>query len=335
MLVDVHDGCLVYAGHPLLIAGTVDGVEVGTSGSATASDDTAMPMDQVNAQAALEAACYVAGLDATGAELIRLGSNATFRLRGRPVVARVGRAANRLAEARREVAVSRWLAHEDVPAIRALDVEQPVVADGRVVTFWESASDQVEYGTVGELAVLLRRLHSLTSPADLELPSVAPFGRARQRIQAATMPDEDRRYLLDRCDQLAEAFNALTFELPPGVVHGDASVGNVIRDRDGNPLLADLDGFANGPREWDLVLTALYYENFGWHTAEEYRTFADTYGCDVMKWPGYQVLRDVREFLMVAWLSQNAGHDPEVAAELAARIEDLRTGASRHGWKPF
>lgn len=231
--------------------------------------------------------------------------------------------------------MSRWLADVDVPAIRALDVEQPIVAGGRVVTFWESASDQVDYGTVAELAVLLRRLHALIPPAVLELPRVAPFERARQRIEVAVMPDADRRFLLDRCDQLAEAFDKLTFELPPGVVHGDASVGNVIRDRDGHPLLADLDGFAIGPREWDLVLTALYHENFGWHTAEEYRTFADTYGYDVMVWPGYRVLRDVREFLMVAWLSQNAGHDPEVAAELAARIEDLRTGASRRGWKPF
>ena len=38
---------------------------------------------------------------------------------------------------------------------------------------------------------------------------------------------------------------------------------------------------------------------------------------------------------VVAWLYQNAGHDPEAAAELAARIADLRTGASRRGWKPF
>ncbi len=64
-------------------------------------------------------------------------------------------------------------------------------------------------------------------------------------------------------------------------------------------------------------------------------TFADVYGYDIMAWPGYPALRDVREFLMVAWLSQNAAHDPEVAAELSARISDPRTGASRRGWKPF
>ena len=51
--------------------------------------------------------------------------------------------------------------------------------------------------------------------------------------------------------------------------------------------LTDLDGFAVGPREWDLVLTALYFERFGWHTAEEYAAFVETYGYDVMAWDGY------------------------------------------------
>jgi hypothetical protein len=37
----------------------------------------------------------------------------------------------------------------------------------------------------------------------------------------------------------------------------------------------------------------------------------------------------------IAWLSQNVAHNPAVATELVARISDLRTGASRRGWKPF
>jgi len=41
--------------------------------------------------------------------------------------------------------------------------------------------------------------------------------------------------------------------LPRGVIHGDASVGNVIRDTTRHAVLIDLDGFAVGPREWDLV----------------------------------------------------------------------------------
>ena len=165
---------------------------------------------------------------------------------------------------------------------------------------------------------------------------MAPFRRVLPRIEhAAGLSEHDREFLRERCDSLADAFGGLTFELAPGVVHGDASVGNVIRDRAGRPLLSDLDGFAIGPREWDLVLTALFYERFGWHTAEEYAGFVQTYGYDVMAWDGYSVLADIREFLMVTWLSQNAAADPKVAEELARRISDLRTGASRKGWLLF
>jgi aminoglycoside phosphotransferase (APT) family kinase protein len=275
-------------------------------------------------------------LDAAGAELIRLGDYATFRLRAVPVVARVGRNVSLLPDARRAVAVARWLAESDVAAIGALDVDQPVLADGRVVTFWESVADRPAYGTTLELAVLLRGLHALTAPASLKLPAVAPFRKAPRRIEHASgVSPEDRQFLRDRLRELEEAYASLTFELVSGVVHGDASVGNVIRGRDGRPLFADLDGFAVGPREWDLVLTALYFDRFGWHTAEEYAGFVKAYGYDVMAWDGYPVLADAREFLMVTWLSQNAATDPRVAEELARRISDLRTGASRKGWQPF
>lgn len=296
----------------------------------------AAEFDASSASLALRLASETAGLGSPETELIRLGEHAMFRLAARPVIVRVSRAVDRLPAAEREVGVARWLASEGVPAIRALDVEQPVIADGRVVTFWESANDREEYGTPVELAVLLRQLHALTAPEELHLPPVDAFGKARQRIeQVQGLSDADRAFMRERCEELATAYDHLTYELPPGVVHGDASVGNVIRDREGRPILADLDGFAIGAREWDLVLTALYYENFGWHTDEEYAGFVQAYGFDVMSWPGYETLRDVREFLMVTWLSQNAAGSPKVAAELAKRIEDLRTGSSRRDWDPF
>jgi len=293
-------------------------------------------LDDASGRVALSEACREVGLDPTGAELIRLGDYATFRLADVRVVARVSRNGRLFTDAAREVAVARWLASVDVPAIPALDVDQPVIAEGRVVTFWESVSDRPEYGTPVELAVLLRRLHRRAAPAELDLPPVNPFRKALPRIEEASgLSEDDRGFLRRRCGELVDAYAGLSFELVTGVVHGDASVGNVIRDRDGRPLFADLDGFAVGPREWDLVLTALYFERFGWHTAEEYSAFVEAYGYDVMAWDGYPVLADVREFLMVTWLSQNAATDPNVAEELTRRISDLRTGASRNGWQPF
>lgn len=170
----------------------------------------------------------------------------------------------------------------------------------------------------------------------MALPPLDLFGRASARIERlTTITEADRDFLRQRAASLADAYAGLSFSLPAGVIHGDASVGNVFRDRHGQPLLGDLDGFAIGPREWDLLQTATYYERFGWHTEQEYRAFVDGYGHDVMTWPGYPVMRDVRELLMVTWLAQNAAASHEVATELAKRVNTLKMGASPRDWKPF
>ena len=93
--------------------------------------------------------------------------------------------------------------------------------------------------------------------------------------------------------------------------------------------------FAIGPREWDLVLTALYFERYGWHTADEYQSFVDVYDYDLMRWPGYQVMADVRELLMVAWLGEKAVTDTSAAEEFALRVTALRSGGSRRDWRAF
>ncbi|WP_254390585.1 hypothetical protein [Streptomyces sp. AC550_RSS872] len=114
-------------------------------------------------------------------------------------------------------------------------------------------------------------------------------------------------------------------------------VGNVLRDETGHPKVIDLDGFVTGPRGWDLMQTAMYYDSFGWHTKHVYEDFAEGYGFDVREWSGYPVLRRIRELLMVTWLSQNAGNgtDPSAAEEVEKRVQTLKTGASRRDWALF
>ena len=183
---------------------------------------------------------------------------------------------------------------------------------------------------------ILARLHQLTAPEDLHLPPLAPFANAAQRIDANTwLTPGDRSFLTATLATLQDAYENLEFVLPQGVIHGDASVGNVLRDTHGTPVLIDLDGFAIGPREWDLALTAIYYDSFGWHTRDEYEEFARVYGFDVMQWPGYPVMRSVREFLMVTWVIQKAAESDQAAAEARKRISALRTGASRRDWQPY
>jgi hypothetical protein len=58
--------------------------------------------------------------------------------------------------------------------------------------------------------------------------------------------------------------------------------------------MIDLDDFATGPREWGLIQTAIYYDRFRWHPQGKYEAFTKAYGYDIMQWPGYPVLADIR-----------------------------------------
>lgn len=280
-------------------------------------------------------ACASVGLMADGAQLIRLGSNAVYRLSA-PVVVRVSATLDGLAEARWEVTIARWLADVEFPATRALGVEQPVVTGGHVVTFWESASEREEYAPIDLVAAVIRDFHRLEPPVSLELPALDPFRRSEERLRSLVGIDpEDAAFLRSASEKARHDWTSLRFALPSGVIHGDASVGNVILDRAGNPLLIDLDEVSVGPREWDLVQTALYYDRLGWHTKAEYETFVRVYGYDVMEWPGYSTLADIREVLMVQWLAARAAHDDQAAAEVRKRIAAIRYGGSRQGWRPY
>ena len=133
--------------------------------------------------ALLERACAFAGLNGHDARLLRLGSNIVYRLAA-PVVVRISRQGASLDNARRTVAVARWLETVDYPAVRVVDFDQPIVIDEHVITFWQAVSDDGDqYATVGEVAEALVKLHGLIAPDDLHLPTLTPFGNADKRIE--------------------------------------------------------------------------------------------------------------------------------------------------------
>jgi aminoglycoside phosphotransferase len=284
----------------------------------------------------LEEACARVGLASYDARLIRLGSNAVFRLEG-SVVVRIARSEAEIPNARRTIAVARWLESEDYPAARALHFDQPVIIDGYPVTFWEAVlSVGNEWPSVAEIAQLLVKLHELVAPDDLRLPEVAPFAKAEERISVSTwLTPEKRGILMDKLAELQHRYTRLDWALSTGVIHGDAGAGNAMRDRNGRPVMIDLDNFAIGHREWDLILTAVFYDSFGWHTTGEYEEFAQAYGFDIMKWSGYSTLKELSEFLMVTWVITKAEESQRVADEASKRIESIRTGASRKDWAPL
>ncbi|WP_436773190.1 phosphotransferase enzyme family protein [Yinghuangia sp. YIM S09857] len=289
-----------------------------------------------HARAILPDVCADAGLSAEGAVLLRFGENAVFRL-AEPVVVRVARSAGLLAEAERSVRVAEWLEGADYPAVRVSPgIRQPVAAAGRVVTFWGAVGEEERFVNAGQLGELLARLHALEIPVGLGLPRLDPLADTLRRLSAlSAFGRSDLAFLAARAEELQARYEELEFVLPAAVVHGDAHVGNGLLDADGRPVLIDLDGFAVGPREWDLVVPALYADRVGWHTEAEYEAFVQAYGFNVMNWDGYPVLADIRELDMVVWLAQNVGHSADVAAEVARRIADLRGGAGRRGWRAF
>lgn len=281
-------------------------------------------------------ACRAAGLESDRARLIRLGENALFRLERHPVIVRIARSAEYLDAARLEVRVSRWLEAEGFLAARVVDdVEQAVVVSGHPVTFWHLIEESDREATYGELGGVLRDLHALQVPADLELPLFDALGRSGLRIKrATTISEDDREFLRKRGQELHERLGELRFDSPRGPVHGDAHTSNVMVDRRGRVHLIDLETFCFDHPEWDLTVAAHEYSKLGWVTSDQYAAFSTAYGRDLTQWPGFLTLCAVQEFKMTTWLMQNIGESDETAAEYARRIASLRDDDAPRNWQP-
>ncbi|MFD4613396.1 aminoglycoside phosphotransferase family protein [Streptomyces sp. NPDC058440] len=284
----------------------------------------------------MSAACRATGLDDRGAELIRLGENALFRLASVPVIVRVARGREWLTTARKEVAVSRWLAGEGFPAARIVeDLEQALVVDGHPVTFWQLIVEGDRKATYGELGATLRALHALKVPDGLELPSFDPFDKQQRRLDRAVIPEDDKVFLRKRWRELQGKYAELRFETPMAPVHGDAHVQNLMVDDQGQVILIDFEAFCFDHPEWDLMVTAVEHHSLGWQTDEQYAGFVTAYGRDLYDWPGYETLRGLQEFGMTTWLMQNVQEDERTAAEYHRRIAGLRNDDAPRDWRPW
>ncbi|MEE6268177.1 aminoglycoside phosphotransferase family protein [Streptomyces diastatochromogenes] len=300
----------------------------GTAGS------TGQGFTSEGAAQVMVAACRRVGLDSDGAQLIRFGENALFRLAAHPIVVRIARSTEYLPAVHGEVQVSRWLASEGFPATRVVDDwEQPLIVDDRPVTFWHLIVDGERKATYGELGAVLRDLHSLTVPDALKLPPYPVLDRTDRRIDtAAGIPEDDRSFLRKRAQELRKRVAGLDFASKKGPVHGDAHVQNLMVDRHGRVILIDLERFSYDFPEWDLMVTATEHHSLGWQSKEEYGAFVNAYGRDLRAWEGFPTLRSVQEFNMTTWLMQNVAESAETAAEYARRIASLRDENAPRNW---
>jgi len=256
--------------------------------------------------------------------LLRDGSNVMYRLPG-GVVARIGRV-GAVDAATREVQVSRWLLAAGIAVVRTIDdLPQPVVVDGRPVTWWEFIPSG-GIGSPADLATLLRRLHRLPVPDGITLPRHDPFIDLTHRVTASPVLNEsDRAWLGRHLRTLKDRYECVTFDLARCVVHGDAWQGNVVVPHGGAPLLLDLEAVALGQPEWDLVQTAVDHTDFARLDRANYTSFVAAYGgYDVTDLPDYRVLGDIQELRWVCFALSRSATSPAAAREAHHRIACLR-----------
>ncbi|MFF5971331.1 aminoglycoside phosphotransferase family protein [Streptomyces sp. NPDC012769] len=285
-------------------------------------------MDEARAREILAAA----GLRAADAALLALGENAVFALGD--LVVKVGRDAELLPRAEREIALAGWLEAAGIPAVRAAEAK-PLMALGHPVTLWHRLPGAVRPAEPRDLAPLLRAVHALPEPAGLALPRRELLGGVERwlRLAGDAIDPADAAFLRERRDSFAPAAARLTPHLPPGPIHGDALPRNVHVGPEG-PVLVDLETFSSDLREHDLVVLALSRDRYGLDAAA-YDAFTAAYGWDVREWEGCAVLRGARETASCAWVAQHAPADPKALAEFERRVASLRDGDPEVRWYPF
>lgn len=288
-----------------------------------------------------------AGLSSGEAHLLRYTINAVYQIGDRVLRLSHGEVARERAE--RVVRAMELLRQHDVPTVELdAEVAQPVVVDQWVATIWHYVPHPRRRPDAVELAAPLARLHAIAeTPAFL--PGWAPITTARRRLarlralpadellftqqwalREVGMPLESLAALLrDRCDDLEPQVAMAAWQLPVGVVHGDAHVGNLLAGR-----LCDFDSLSVGPREWDLVPLVHSAVRFGDPT-RPYKEFAAAYGFDLGDSPSWPLLREIRELQLVTSVLDKLPGRPEVAQTLGHRLRTYLAGDRSAVWQRY
>ena len=293
-----------------------------------------MDWTDAGARRAATAMCELAGLHGVEPELLRFGNNAVFGI-GEAHVIRVMRPSASEAGVQQEIELIREFTRLGVPTTRFADIaaHQPLKAHGCLGTIWERL-DEPERGSLYEqFGQLLHTFHERTAKLRSPLEPWQPLASSNQRLAAlhGHYPADDIAMLSQWSRSIAAELHRVTPVLSAGVIHGQAEIGNVLL-RAGRPVLTDFERVAIGPREWDLIDTAVTVARFGL-PEQRYRDFADAYGFDVRAWEGYETYRRLWELRATTWLMQNGHHSREVDREIDVRLQTWRDDDRYMQWK--
>lgn len=285
-----------------------------------------------DARRAAAAMCELAGLRGSDLELLRFGSNAVFGIDEAHVL-RVMRPTTSEADVRREIDLVREFVRLDIPAVRLADIpEQPLRALNCLGTVWERLEAPDHSDLHSQLGQLVRLFHHRTPELRVPLEPWRQLASSDRRLTERRdhyAPD-DVAMLTRWSKRIANELHQVKPALPAGVIHGQAEIGNVLF-RAGHPVLIDFEQVSTGPREWDLVHTAVVVTRFG-RPEQCYRDFADAYGFDVRRWDGYETHRRLWELCATTWLMQHDHGGHKVAREIEVRLGTWRDDNPATQW---
>jgi hypothetical protein len=275
---------------------------------------------------ALKGICQEAGLLPDEAELIKYTNNAVYRLPSQGVVVRFG--AGDLASQRADhvARIATWLEQHDAPAVRlAPDLTQPVLFENYSATIWQLLEGSNPAWTGAALAAPLLGWHKLEPMPHLK--PWDPFSSARSRLAMADgLTADDHAWLTEQWAQTDADYRDLTPDLRMGLLHGDAYMGNLLKEPTGRFVLCDFDGTSIGPLAYDLVVAAVSALRFG--ATQDHDALATTYGLDVTTLPSWPTLRRIRELVLVTSVITDLRNRPDIAKVHAHRLATLRSGAN-------
>ncbi|MEH1027126.1 aminoglycoside phosphotransferase family protein [Micromonospora profundi] len=284
--------------------------------------------------AAMREMASVLNVSPDGARLLQLTNNAVFALPRHGIVIRIARTHQLLDRVAKVVQLGRWFAEIDAPTIRLVrEVEQPIHFEGLHASVWRYVPSHPPAPTVDDLGTVLREFHALGVPP-FPPPAWDPIGDARRRLADADgLSSPDRDFLVDWCDRLEPEVAVLNEHGTRTLVHGDAHVGNLLRESSDRMLMCDFDATCVGPWQVDLAAVAVGDARFG--EAGRHRALTAAYGFDVTSDPSWAVLRDARELKMIAAALPLLATSPSVAAEFSNRLHSVQRDDPTARWRPF
>jgi Phosphotransferase enzyme family len=262
--------------------------------------------DVLDEIAAVSSLCQELGLGSVAPSVLKTAHHTTLLLSPLSIVARVQSAEpseRTWRQANDEVALTRYLADRDAPALSPLDgLAGPHRTAASVVTLWPYVSHRRADEEIDTTlaATALASLHEALRHYAGDLP---PYTYALDRCWAvladdgasAALAHSDRDLLRTQYCRLRHVAEATKGDW--GSLHGDVHLGNLLVGADG-PVWVDFDNACLGPREYDVAgLPAEAWSHFGNVDPALTQTFADLKSVCVTVWCWADISRspEIRE----------------------------------------